>query len=108
MKDKRQKTTMMCWPLEQMTAYMLNNPFYCDPFRSQQFSQFLSQKQPIASGHPMIGTPSGIPIHPGTTPLLHPFFASQMAAVVGQNFNLGSNLINKNDKEHENKDKNEN
>ncbi|CEF68117.1 Segmentation protein even-skipped [Strongyloides ratti] len=108
MKDKRQKTTMMCWPLEQMTAYMLNNPFYCDPFRGQQFPQFLSQKQPITGGHPMIGTSPGIPIHPGTSPLLHPFFASQMVAVVGQNFNLGNNLVNKNDKEHENKEKNDN
>uniref|UniRef100_A0A0K0EDW6 Homeobox domain-containing protein n=1 Tax=Strongyloides stercoralis TaxID=6248 RepID=A0A0K0EDW6_STRER len=108
MKDKRQKTTMMCWPLEQMTAYMLNNTFYCDPFRNQQFPQFLSQKQSLGSGHPIIGTNPGIPIHSGTSPLLHPFFASQMAAVVGQNFNLGTSLINKNDKEHENKEKNDN
>uniref|UniRef100_A0A0N4ZCZ0 Homeobox domain-containing protein n=1 Tax=Parastrongyloides trichosuri TaxID=131310 RepID=A0A0N4ZCZ0_PARTI len=116
MKDKRQKTTMMCWPLEQMTAYMLNNPFYCDPFRSQQLPQFLSQKQPFPGGHSLMGQGPGMSIHPGTplgaSPLLHPFFASQMAAAVGQNFNIGNTIISNNkndkDKEKESKEKNNN
>uniref|UniRef100_A0AC35UDQ0 Ovule protein n=1 Tax=Rhabditophanes sp. KR3021 TaxID=114890 RepID=A0AC35UDQ0_9BILA len=46
MKKKREDMTMRYWPLEQMASFMMNNPFYCDPFRQNQMLSFLN-KQPF-------------------------------------------------------------